>query len=397
VEVVKVQGVIDAPMRDYIVGSLADAERSGSTVVIQLDTRGTLGVSAPALARRVFEATIPVIVWIGPAGSHAQGGALLLVYAASVAFTSPGSGVGPLEPLDLARKASAEGAGVRPEALAQVRRYALARGRDPAFASQDHEAPAREAIDRGVVEGFASDLTQLLRKADGSVVEVAGRRVPLRTDPDAVPLRFHDLGPGRRVLHAIASPVAIYVLLVLGLWGIAFELTQSGIGMAGIAGAGAVALGIYGLVVVPFDPLGLALLLGGLALLSLDVELRRLGPITAAGMVAFVAGSLIVFHRVSAAIDLSPWLVWPVAVVTFLYYGFALTVAQKSRERILSTQRGLIGLVGEARGRLDPEGPVHVKGALWRGRTSNGAIPAGTRVRVRGVDGLTLRVEPEEG
>jgi len=84
-------------------------------------------------------------------------------------------------------------------------------------------------------------------------------------------------------------------------------------------------------------------------------------------------------------------------VAAALFWGFGLTVAVKSRERIVATQVGLIGLSGETRGMLDPEGPVYVKGTLWRGKSGNGPIPPGTRIRVRGVDGLTLRVEPEEG
>ena len=90
------------------------------------------------------------------------------------------------------------------------------------------------------------------------------------------------------------------------------------------------------------------------------------------------------------------WLVVLATVAAFLYWGFALTVAQRARERITSTQRGLVGLVGEARGLLSPDGPVFVKGTLWRGRAMDGPIPPGTRVRVRGVEGLILRVEPEE-
>jgi len=98
---------------------------------------------------------------------------------------------------------------------------------------------------------------------------------------------------------------------------------------------------------------------------------------------------------VAPAIRVSPWLIGFLTVASFLYYGFGLTVAVLSRERITSTQMGLVGLVGEARGELDPEGPVFVKGTLWRGRSAAGPIPQGTRVRVRGVDGLILRVEVE--
>ena len=111
----------------------------------------------------------------------------------------------------------------------------------------------------------------------------------------------------------------------------------------------------------------------------------------------FVAGSWLVFGGVSSQIDLSPWLIGSLTLATLLYYGFALTVAIQSRDRIASTQRGLVGLVGEARGDLAPEGPVFVKGTLWRGRASDGSIEKGARIRVRGLDGLILRVEAEPG
>jgi membrane-bound serine protease (ClpP class) len=219
--------------------------------------------------------------------------------------------------------------------------------------------------------------------------------ITLHTTGRGTQLRFHDLGIGRRILHAVASPVTIYVLLVLGMMGLVFELTQSGVGVAGVAGAIALGFAIYGLVVVPFNVFGLALLVGGLVALTFDVVLRRLGWLSYLGIAAFVAGSYLIFGDVAPAIDISPWLIWPTAVVVFLYWGFGMTVAQQSRERIVSTQRGLVGLQGEARGMLAPEGPVYVKGTLWRGRALDGPIPPGTKVRVRRVDGLILRVEPE--
>ncbi|MGZ4126356.1 MAG: NfeD family protein, partial [Actinomycetota bacterium] len=195
--------------------------------------------------------------------------------------------------------------------------------------------------------------------------------------------------------HAMASPSAIYLLLVFGFAALAFEITQPGFGFAGFSGIAMLGLAGYGLTVVPFSWPGLALLVLGVGLLTLDVLRRSLGPFTALGLVAFVAGSLVTFRGVSAEIDISPWLAGSLAVASLLYYGFALTVALQSRDRITSTQRGLVGLAGETRGELKPEGPVFGKGTLWRGRTVDGPIPPGTRVRVRGVDGLILRVESE--
>lgn len=187
------------------------------------------------------------------------------------------------------------------------------------------------------------------------------------------------------------------MLLLLGLAGLAFELTQSGFGFAGVAGVGMVALAVYGLTVVPFSWVGLAILLLGIALMTFDVLARSLGSLTWLGLAALVAGSVLVFGGVADEIDVSPWLIGSAAVAALLYWGFGLTVAVQSRERVSATQKGLVGLIGQTRGELKPEGPVYVKGALWRGRSADGPIPAGTRVRVRGVDGLILRVQPEPG
>jgi membrane-bound ClpP family serine protease len=129
--------------------------------------------------------------------------------------------------------------------------------------------------------------------------------------------------------------------------------------------------------------------------LVLDVRLRSLSWPTWAGLVAFGAGSILAWRHVDDSIAISPWLIGGAVLASLLYYGFALTVALQSRDRIVGTQRGLVGLVGEARGRLAPDGPVFVKGALWRGRTDGDPIEPGTPIRVRGVDGLILRVAPE--
>lgn len=397
VAVVKVDGSIDRTVAAYLRDALADAERSGSTVILQLDSAGTLDQDAVEIAEWVHEAAVPVIAWAGPAPAKVQGAALLLMYAASDAAVAPGAGVGPLEPLDLAGAPEPPAVAVRGLASEWMRE----RGRPAPSAFPAEPVPAQEALDLGIASIAAASIPDLLDRLDGLAVRTPEGEVTLRTriarveGEEPVNVRFVDLGPIDRVLHAAASPTWIYVLLVLGLAGLAFELTQPGFGFAGFAGAGMVALGIYGLTVVPFSWPGLGLLLLGIGLMTGDVLVRRLGPLTAAGLAGFVAGSVLLFGGVADQIDVSPWLVGAFAVAAALYWGFGLTVAVQARERISSTQKGLVGLVGETRGELKPEGPVYVKGTLWRGRSANGPIAPNTRVRVRGVDGLILRVQPE--
>jgi membrane-bound serine protease (ClpP class) len=339
-----------------------------------------------------------VIVWVGTSPAKAAGTGLLFLYAASLGAVAPGAGVGPLEPLDLAGD-EPEIPPNETEALATG--WVEERGRETPLSFPDRPVPARVALDGHIASVAAISIPDLLDQVDGRTVGTADGEVTLETKiatseaEPRVTVRFTDLGPFDRVLHAAASPTWIYVLLVLGLAALAFEATQPGFGFAGFSGLGMLALAAYGLTVVPFSPLGLGLLLAGIGLLTLDVRLRKLGPLSLVGMLAFGAGSVLVFGGVADEIDVSPWLIGSFSVAAFLYWGFGLTVAVQSRDRLTTTQRGLVGLVGETRGELKPDGPVFVKGALWRGRSSDGPIPAGSRIRVRGVDGLILRVEQE--
>lgn len=400
VVVAEVDGSIDRTLAGFVTETIEEAERTGATVVLQLDSAGTLDVDAVALATRIFEARVPVVVWVGPVPAKAAGAALLLMYASSLSAVAPGVGVGPLEPLDLAGS-RAEEAPARAEVEDLARSWAEARGRPADLTFPNEPVPAQDALDGNIAQVPAVSVPELLEEIDGSRVVTAAGEVTLRTkiaeteSEEPVEVMFTELGPVDRVRHAAASPTWIYVLLVIGLASLAFELTQPGFGFAGFGGLALTALGVYGLTVVPVSWLGLVLLLGGIASLEADVLLRKLGVLTAAGLGAFAVGSVVAFRGVAPAIRVSPWLIGGTVVASFLYYGFALTVAVRSRERITSTQRGLVGLVGETRGELAPEGPVFVKGTLWRGRSADGPIPAGTRVRVRGLDGLVLRVEPE--
>ena len=397
VSVIKVDGSIDRTLASYLRRALAEAEEVGSTVVLQLDSAGTLDQNAVALAERVHEASVPVVAWVGPAPAKARGAGLLLLYAASLGAVAPGVGVGPLVPLDLAGHDEPAPADVRALATEWVQE----RGRPTPLVFPDEPSPAQDAIEGNIAQAVAVSITGLLDEVDGLSVSTAEGEVTLRTAvarteaEEPVTVRFVDLGPVDRVLHAASSPTWIYVLLVFGLAALAFELTQPGFGFAGFSGLGMLGLAAYGLVVVPFSWIGLALLVGGLGLMTLDVQIRRLGIATAGGLVAFAVGSFVVFGVVDDQIDVSPWLIGSFVLAALLYWGFGLTVAVQSRDRLTSTQTGLVGLVGETRGELKPEGPVYVKGTLWRGRSADGPIPAGTRVRVRGVDGLILRVQPE--
>jgi len=405
VHVIEVQGPIDRPLRAFLEERLTVAERAGAIVVLQLDTPGALGQDGLALADRIADLEVPVLTWVGPAPARAAGAGVLLMYASSLGSVSPGSQTGPLLPVDVLHP------GHRVEALeARIEGWLEARGRESAPIAARRPRPARGRgpaggpSDAGIAQVAAYTVPELLDEVDGRVVKTAAGAVVLQTRvattateaaERTVEIRFEEPGVIGRVLHAVGTPSMVFFLLVLGLAALAFELTQPGFGFAGFSGIGLVALALYGLTVAVPSWTGLALLVGGVGLLMVDVRLRALSWPTWTGLVAFGAGSVLAWRGVDPSIRISPWLIGGALVASLLYYGFALTVALQSRDRIVGTQRGLIGLVGEARGRLAPDGPVFVKGALWRGRSLGEPIEPGARVRVRGIDGLILRVEAE--
>ena len=399
IEVIKVEGALDRPLVGFVEDRLDAAVSDGAVVVLQLDTSGTIGQDGVALAQRVADLPVPVIAWVGPVPARASGAGLLLMYASAFAAVSPGSQTGPLTPIDLI-----EPAREYPGLHQTVQAWLDAHGKDTDLAHADTPLTAQQALDERIAQGFAQSVPELLDRLDGTVVQISGEPAELHTriatdarqaEEGTVDIRFSEIGPVKRVEHGVATPSMAYFLLVAGLACLAFEITQPGFGFAGFSGLALLALAAYGMSVVPPSFAGLAMLLGGVGLLVADVRLRRLGFLTAAGLVLFGAGSWLAWSHVGQAIRISPWLIGGAIVASFLYYGFGLTVAIQSRDRILSTQRGLIGLVGEARGHLAPDGPVFVKGALWRGRSVGDPIDQGSKVRVRGVDGLILKVEAE--
>jgi len=399
VEVIPVQGAIDRPLLGYLTGKLEAAEAEGATVVLELNTSGTLGEDPIALAERVANLKVPVIAWVGPVPAKASGAGLLLMYASSIAAVQPGAQVGPLMPLDLGHADAAY-----PGLQERMQGWIHARAKNSLTDWQDRPLTGQEALGLGIIQASAGSITELLDAVDGRTAYTPGGPVTLHTkvattETEAragpIEIRFNGLGPVKRVQHGVSTPSMVYFLLVLGLAAAAFEITQPGFGFAGFSGVGMLALAAYGMTVVPVSWPGFLLLVGGVALMVLDVRMRRLGPLTAVGLIAFTAGSVLAWRGLASDLRISPWLIGGAVVASLLYYGFGLTVALQSRDRIVNTQRGLIGLVGEARGRLAPEGPVFVKGALWRGRTAGAEIAQGTPVRVRGVEGLVLRVEAE--
>lgn len=405
-EVVELEGVIDPTTAGYLESKLdaAEADRS-EVVVIQLDTPGGLDISMRDMVQRILRSPVPVVVWVGPPGARAASAGVFLVYASNVAAMAPGTNLGAAHPVDLGGDLADERETKAVEdAAALLRELAGERDRSEEFADaavRDSRAlGAEEAFEVGAIDlnpDTTGSIDELLGVLHGYQVETPAGPTTLSTSGPDVTIRFHQPGLITRILHSITDPTFAYLLLVLGFWALVFELSQPGVGVAGAAGVVSMVLAGYAFAVLPVNIAGLILVVLGLVFFTIDVFTAGLGVWTAGGTLALLGGSILLFGGVAPAIEVSPWVIGIVVVSSFLFFGFAMTVALRGRKRAaLTGSEGMVGLAGEARSDLSPEGQAWVKGAIWRARALNGPIQSGSRIRVKRVDGLLLIVQEEK-
>jgi membrane-bound serine protease (ClpP class) len=405
VDVVEIEGVIDGPTADYLTTRLEAAQDDAYAVVIQLDTPGGLDIAMRDVIERMMQSEIPVVVWIAPQGSRAASAGTFIAYAANLTYMAAATELGAATPVNLSGSDLPETMErkVINDAVAFITELARERGRDPEFAeSAVRNAEAigvTEAVERGVVDGQASSLRQLLEAMDGQSVETASETVTLETwDPATGPtvtLRFQQMDLLQRLQHALTSPEVAFLLLLTGAFGIIFELYNPGIGLAGIIGAAALLMGFYGLSVLPTNWLGVLLIMLAVGTLLVDLHTAGLGGWTAAGLVLLVAGGLMLFSGADPALALSPWAIVAAVAGTMLFFVSVMTAALRVRlRRPITGEEAIVGTVGEAKTDIAPEGTVMTKGTLWRARTMEMGIAAGSKVQVKATEGLVILVEP---
>ncbi|MGI8755032.1 MAG: NfeD family protein [Acidimicrobiales bacterium] len=380
VSIVTVEGLIDPVLADLIDRSISEGERAGVVaVVIQLDSPGSV-VSPNRLARLVRHirtARVPVGVWVGPSGSRALGGAAQLAGSAELVGLAPGARLGKTGDLDV------------PEGLL----------------SNDFRAAQERLRDGTINDNDARSLSIVANRRAATVLEFLGGVPGFKTKPVKVngrPARqpltqpvFSRLPVQDQLFHTVASPPAAYLLFVIGLSLIIFELFTAGVGVAGLIGAGCFVLSCYGLAVLPTRPLALGLIVLALFGFSVDVQTGVPRAWSAIAFGALVVGSLTLYDGLS--ISWISLLVGIVGTTVAMVAGMPAMVRTRFSTPTIGRE-WMIGEEGEAVTNVAPDGVVRVRGALWRART-NRATPIDLRsgIRVAEVDGLLLEVEPLEG
>jgi membrane-bound serine protease (ClpP class) len=406
--VVQVEGAIDPPNSELVLDAIDRANDDRLTmVVLQLDSKGAVGTSVVDLMRAIGRSRVPIVVWVGPSGAEARSGATLLLEAAHVAVASPGSDVGPADPVRLDEPDDSSVDAVR----AELARLAEARGRDPQGAAKlaVRSLSAEHAARVGATNAVRPTLGETIVALDGKHVTTAAGDVRLSTakvigegrDRRRQPNQevvFDSLGIGGQARHALLGSSTAYFLLIAGLALIVFEFFAASVGFAAAVGAVAVVGAAYGFASLPVHLWALALLVLAAFGFSIDAQAGGLGAWTVIATVSLLVGSFFLYGGSS---ELHPpwWLVGVVCLGAWVFYVFAIPPFIRARFSTPTLGReGMIGELGTADVAVDPDGVVTVRGARWRARTNRATpLARGATVRVVAVEGVVLEVEPEEG
>jgi membrane-bound serine protease (ClpP class) len=406
VDVIEVDGVIDPTVATYLIGRLRGAQGDGvEAAIVRLDTPGGLDVSMRDIIREMLDSRVPIIVWVAPRGARAASAGTFISYAGNLAYMAEATEIGAATPVNLGGEQSETlERKVTNDAAAYMRSLAIERGRNADWAERAvrdaASTSATRAVEINVVDGIASSLRELMQAADGETVETASGSVTVEMWDEArrvpsVVVRFQEMNLLQQLLHAVTNPEVAFLLLLAGIFGIIFELYNPGIGLAGMLGAVSLLLGFYALSVLPTNWAGVLLIVLAVLFFLVDLQAAGLGVWTIGGIAALVAGSLILFSGASPAVELSPWAIAGAVAGTLLFFISVMTAALRVRlRRPITGEEALVGTIGEARTDIAPEGTVVTKGTLWRARTMETGIAAGSKVKVMATEGLVLLVEP---
>ncbi len=365
-------------------------------LVVQLNTPGGLERSMRSMVQSILKSDVPVIVYVAPAGARAASAGVFITMAAHIAAMAPATNIGAAHPVAVGGQMDKEMVKkVENDAAAFVRSIATERGRNVEWAEQavrsSVSATEREAVKLKVVDLIAESVPDLLAKIDGRVVKTSKGPVTLATKEAVVKpieVRFRD-----RFLALITDPNVAYILMMVGMLGIFFELSNPGVILPGVLGGISLILAFFAFQSLPINWAGLLLILFGLALLIAEIKIVSHGVLTIGGVVSMLLGSLMLYDAPETGLRISWFVIIPTVGTTAGLVIVAVSAGLRALYRPASTGAGgMVGQVGVVQRALDPEGQVLIDGELWRAVASDGPVPPGESVEVARMDGLTLTV-----
>ena len=393
--VVKVSGTINPGLAGYLMRSMEKASMEGAgCLVIQLDTPGGLALSMRSIVMAMLASEIPVVVFVSPSGARAASAGVMITLAADIAAMAPGTNIGAAHPVTLGQKKMDKTMGEKlvNDMVAYTKSIAEKRGRNSEWAEkavrESVSVTEKEALELKVIDLIAEDLKDLLEKIDGRELKDKGT---LHTK--GVKRVILTEGIRDKILKTLSDPNIAYLLMMIGMAGVYFELSHPGAIFPGVVGAISLILAFFAFQTLPVNYAGILLIALALILFILEMKVTSYGLLSVGGIISLFLGSLMLFEGDVPEMRLS----WRVLIPTVIMVsGFFVAVAglvfrsQISKPR--TGDKGLIGEVGVVKERLAPGGKIFVHGELWNAEAPE-PIEAGAKVRVTGVDRLVLKVE----
>jgi membrane-bound serine protease (ClpP class) len=402
VDLLTYDGVINPVSAEYITDGIAAAQSAHrDAVVLQLDTPGGLDTSMRIIIKAINASTVPVIVYVSPSGSRAASAGTFITLAAHVAAMAPGTNIGSAHPVSMGGGEMDEEMKkkVENDAAAYIKSIAEKRGRNGAWAEEavrkSVNVTEQEALKLKIIDVVAEDVPALLSAVDGRSVAMSDGTKRLSTKGAEIvrsPLSWR-----LRLLNALIDPNVAYVLMLLGTYGLLYELMSPGAILPGVVGSICLILAFYAFQTLPINYAGLLLILLAIVLFIAEIKITSYGLLTVGGIIAMFLGSVMLMKSDLPYLRVSLKVIVPSVLGTALFFLFVIGMAVRTfGAKPVTGREEMIGGHGVARSDLAPMGMVFVHGELWEAH-SDEPIRQGDAIEVTAVDGLKLRVKRAAG
>ena len=400
---IEVDGIINPATAKFIIDSIDEATQQGAQcLIIQLDTPGGLMESMRIIVKKELASTIPIIVYVAPGGARAASAGVFVTMAANIAVMAPGTHIGAAHPVTLGGGEGKESKTMTDkivnDTVAFIKNISKVRGRNVDWGEKavvkSVSITDEEALKLNVIDLIAPDIPTLLAKIDGRVVKFDGVTRTLHTkgvQPRPIQMSWRE-----RLLEIISNPTIAYILLMLGIYGIFFELSSPGAILPGVVGGIFLILAFYALQMLPVNYAGLALILFAIILFIAEIKVVSHGLLAVGGVISLLLGSMMLFRSPVEYMRVSLSVIIPAVLVSAAFFIFAVTRAINARLKKPTTgMEGLLGEVGIASTLIAPEGKVSIHGEFWNAMSDQN-IEKGEKVQVIGVKNLKLNVKKIE-
>ncbi|MFC1699977.1 nodulation protein NfeD [Candidatus Omnitrophota bacterium] len=392
--------IINPVVHEIITKAIEQAKDNNSQcLIIRLDTPGGLLETTRKIVKAMMNSPVPVVTYIWPPGARASSAGVFITLASHVAAMAPSTHMGAAHPVILHKSWGGIDQTMQDKVTNDTRTWiesvAKTRGRNVEWAGQAVTESASvsdgEALSSNIVDLVVKDLAALLLQLEGRTIETTQGTVTLRTKGATV--EFIGLSLRQKILDQLINPNIAYLLMLLGFFGLIYEITHPGFGFPGLAGIISLILAFYAFQVLPTNYAGLALIILGLGFFVIEAFTPTFGAFTLAGIIALIFGSTILFNQPHEFLKVSLKIIFPVAISLGLISTFLVSLAVKAQQRkVTSGAQGLIGQIAEARTNISRKGKVFIHGEIWNAQSKQ-KISKGDEVVVEEVSGLKLIVK----